>query len=721
MRVRFWGVLFLVCLAATFGAAGDARCQQTETNRFEDDQVLLRADTITHDRDNEIITAEGNVEIARGDRLLTAERVVYETKSDVLRAEGNVTVLEPSGEVMFADEVELHDGLKKGFVIGIRTLFKDDSRIAANVAERTDDDRTVMAKAVFSPCKICADSPGRPPLWQVKAVRVIHNKTAQRVDYKDAFLEVYGIPVFYVPLFSHPDPTVERQSGLLAPTIKSASDLGLVYKQPYFWAIADDRDMTISPMVTSNEGVALAVEYRQRFRPGLLVVDSSGTYVDKRDENGNPVPGRQFRGHLKLDTDMEVDENLHAGANLFVTTDDTYLRLYDFSSQTILTNRLYAEGFYGRNYFGANAYAFQSLEQEDDASNIPVIAPWLEYDYIGEPGGFGQYWTANSELAVITRGEGTDSRRLTVGGAWQVPWIDPVGGIYKVSAAVDGDLYWVNDAPNQSLAGDTVDGFAGRINPSLTLDWRWPWVRSSGGIRQLIEPIAQAIVSPNHGNPDKIPNEDSLSFEFDETNLFAANRFPGRDRLEGGPRVNYGLKLGAYGSEGRYANLLIGQSYRSHVEPGFAGATGLEENFSDLVGRIDVVPHPYINYAQRVRLSRESLSLERNEITLSAGPSRFRVNASYTMLSDELAADDLGSREEILLGSRVHLFDGWSLSAGHRHDLTGRTGSLNTNFGIYYLDECLDFSVVFNRTFTHDREIRPTTSITFRVRLVNLG
>jgi len=216
---------------------------------FETDQpTLVTADEITYNEELDTVTARGNVELSQGDRILRASTVTYNRRADMVTATGEVTLLEPSGEVVFAEYVELSGDLRDGFAEKMRLLLTDDSRLAGASGRRVNGDRSVLQKGVFSPCALCEEDPQRPPLWQLKAERVIHDESSKDVIYNDATLEFFGVPVAYTPYFRHPDPTVDRRSGLLAPTYGFSEDLGLNIGVPYYWVIAPDKDATLEPV-----------------------------------------------------------------------------------------------------------------------------------------------------------------------------------------------------------------------------------------------------------------------------------------------------------------------------------------------------------------------------------------------------------------------------------------------------------------------------------------
>ncbi|MBV1933057.1 MAG: hypothetical protein KUG59_00100, partial [Parvibaculaceae bacterium] len=184
---------------AVLHAAASAEPLPTVQTVSKDDEVLMQADELIYNQDTQIVTAEGNVEIVYGPRILMADRVTYNQTTGEVSAQGNVTLMEPSGDVIFADNVELTDEMKNGIVESISILLADKSRLAGSKAERKDGNVTTLHKGVFSPCEVCKDDPTRAPSWQVKAYKVVHNNEEHRISYEDAIFEVLGVPVMYLP------------------------------------------------------------------------------------------------------------------------------------------------------------------------------------------------------------------------------------------------------------------------------------------------------------------------------------------------------------------------------------------------------------------------------------------------------------------------------------------------------------------------------------------
>ena len=688
----------------------------------ESKPVILRADEVIYDIEKGLVIATGNVEIAQGERILLADTVTYSERTDTVTASGNVTLLEPSGEVIFADSVELEDELRQGVIRNVRILLADESRFAANGAVRTGGNRTEMRKAVYSPCWLCPDHPDRPPLWQIKAVRIIHDETRQEIEYNDVFFEFFGVPIAYTPYFAHPDPSVERRSGFLTPTYSNSSSLGFMAQVPYFFNLAPHRDVTFEPIFTSREGVVLAGEYRERTQGGQFELYGSITRPKRRGAEGELIGGHDTRSHIEGEGLFKLDNTWQWGFELDRSSDDTYLRRYGFSNEDTLTSRLFVEGFDGRNYASLNGFAFQGLQVDDDPGETPLVSPLGEVEYISDPMFLGGRARLGANVLGLYRTEGADTRRLSINAAWEVPYIGPIGDVYNLSARLRGDIYWLNDPDPLGTGSTQSSNIVTRGVPELVLGWRYPWVAQGGGLRETIEPVAMFAVSPKGNNDGDIPNEDSISFEFNDINLMDANRFPGLDRVEGGPRASFGVRLGLYAPGGGRARAFFGQSWREDDEPIFSEDSGLEDDFSDFVGRVGVSFSDLIDVTYRFRLDRETFTPRRNEVDFSGGLSWLRLNLQYLSL-DQAPIDlslPIGKREEVNSSAELKLGESWSVVGKYRRDLTNDF-TINMGAGVIYEDECLLFSIRADRRFTEDRDFKPETSVRFTIKLRHLG
>jgi LPS-assembly protein len=717
-RIGRWGsaTAFSIMVAASLISLQSLLFSQSASAQSVDktNPVLFKADNLRRDRELGVVIATGNVEFSQNERTLLADAVTYNQRTDTVTASGNVSLLDTTGDVMFAEYIELSGDMKDGIARGIRFRLADNTRIAATGGRRIGGTRTEMRRAVYSPCESCRKNPDRTPIWQIKAYKVVRDLDEKQIEFTDAFLEIYGIPVAYIPYFSAPDPSVKRKTGFLIPSYGSDTELGTIIRAPYYISISPRQDATITPIYTGNEGPVLLSEYRNRFVGGKFTGRGSVT-------RGSSVDGDQHvRGHFNGGAEFDISDTWRGGIKASFASDDTYLRRYDFGSDTVLTSRAFVEGFRGRNYAAANAYYFQDLRADVDQATVPLAIPVVDYNFVGKPGRLGGRWSLDANFLTLTRGIGTDSRRISLKTGWLLPYTSRTGELYSLFGSLQTDAYWVDETQDPDSAGGTLSGVTGRAFPQFGLDWRFPLVRRGRQSAAVVEPIAGIIVSPNGGNPDKVPNEDSLDFELDDTNIFSSNRFTGVDRVEGGSRLYYGLRGSIYGSETGYATAFIGQSYRFRSDNLFAEGSGLEDNFSDLVGRVELVPQKYFRMLYRFRVDNKNLNPRRNEIVAKAGPAFLNLGTSYLFIEGQESSDAFPDREELSLTLNSQITEGWSLRASTLRDLqTGTTRS--HSFGLTYKCSCLIFNASFTRSFTEDRDIKATDTIFFSVTLKNLG
>jgi len=679
--------------------------------------ALLSADRVSYDDQLGLIVASGHVEISQGDRVLLADTVTYNQHTDVVTASGNVSVLEANGEVIFANYFELTQGLKEGVALNFRLLMTDKSRFAAAGARREGGYLTEMVNGVFSPCNLCKNNPEQPPLWQIKAARIIHDEDTHDITDEDAVMEMWGIPVAYTPYFSYPDPTVKRRSGFLPATYGENTYLGYLAKVPYFWAIDPDKDLTFAPILMTKTNPVLNGEYRERW--GNAQIDLSGSLTDAEafNEIGTPKPGTQLRGNFKGTGVLNIDEDWRTGFAAERESDILYLSRYKiiYNQPTVLTSNAFAEGYFGQSYNALNAYTFQDTRAQVNLRDLPIVAPIYEVSYRGEPGDFGQHWSVDADAMNLFRPSGVFTRRLAQRTFWEVPYTSSIGDIYSLAVSLESDGYTTNSNLDPNAPQAVASRTTGRVLPQAKLDWRYPWARSDGDIQEVIEPHI-ALIAGTQGRNRGIPNEDSTDFEFDEQNLFKFNPFPGVDRVDGGERAVYGVSVGAYGNKGGSTSLFLGQMYQLHRDRNaFIGGTGLEQNLSDVVGRLQIKPMTFLSFDYRFELQDNNLRPQRTEVSMNYGTPILAGGLSYVDLSQDVPGEGLTKITQFGPSLTTHFIDHWTVSANLLRDLV-HNQFRNYGMTLAYQDECLTVTAALTRNFTFTVQSPP--SDTFLVTLI---
>ena len=706
-------------------AAADLAGAQTQTERQQ--PVLLNADQVTFDETLGIVTASGNVELSQGPRSVRADTITYNQKTKVVTASGNIRLVEPSGDIVFADYAELTDDLRDTFIENIRVLMTDNSRMAGNEGERREGKLTRINRGVYSPCDLCKSDPTRAPLWQVRAVRIVHDNDAKEVRYKDAVMEIFGVPVAYTPYLSHPDPSVDRRSGFLTPSFRNNTDLGFGVLTRYYFDIAPDQDATLDLGGYTKQGPIIGGQYRKRFERGRLEVEGAVTRGELQNGSIKGADDRRTRGYAAAKGLFEINETWRWGFDLKRASDEYFLRRYYDNRDEVLTSRAFVEGFNGRNYAALNAYSFQDLRYGNPVQE-PIVLPMGRYNALGEPGSvFGGRWSFDSSLLALTRPKdgGPNTRRIQIQPGWEREIVSSAGFVTTLSGSVLVAGYNADRFnPLDPTVRGTQDFDRVRVFPQAQATVRYPFVRYGESSQQLIEPIGQLTVAPDVKNNSAYPNEDSLDVEFDDINLFMPNRFTGIDRLDGGPRITYGLRSAIQGYKSGAASVFLGQSYRLTDTSAFRGGSGLADKLSDYVGRVDLTPANWLDLNYSFRIDQETLKPRRHSLNASAGIPEFRLSTAYTYVdqTENRLTTQRDLVEQATFGLSSKFSENWSGSLAHVQAMRPDPGARASLAVLTYQDECLIFQTIARRDYT----TTPTgqsdgNTIFFRFVFKNLG
>ncbi len=712
--------------AATSGAAGGiAAIQPIKQN----EPVTFTSDTVDYDQQKQLVILRGTVELSqrgeKGIQTVKADEITFNQQTSKLTADGHVALIEPDGNVVFAEHIDLDQDLSNGFGQKVSGLLSDNSRFIANAAQRRDGHVLDMTQAIYSPCNLCETNPREAPLWQLKANRINHDTDTHDVQYEDAWMEFMGVPVFYTPYLAHPDPGVKRRQGFLAPTVGLSTTIGDSIRIPYYIDLAPDKDLTISPTFSTEDKAQIAGEYRERWDTGKLRLDASGTVTDLTTDNG-AIKQDQPRGHIRGDAVFDLDEYWRAGGDLFLTSDDTYLQRYRIGAPDILQNRAYVEGFDHRDYAAAEAFYFQDT-RAGVTQREPFVIPRLTGDAYSDPDASaigGRFEITGGFLSLQRPGSSNvDTNRLSTSLNWSRTDTAPVGIVSTLSANALTDGYLANNYVNPSNGLARDQSTDARFFPSLQGTASYPLARQFGTVQQTLEPIVSVFTAPVVCGNDRIPNEDSLDFELDDTNIFRANRFTGEDRLEGGTRVTYGVKTGVYGYGGGSSSAFFGQSYRFRSDDNFAIGSGLEDRFSDYVGRIELDPASWLLADYSVRLDKDDLSPRKHELSATVGSNPLTVQAGYLYINQDniIPGTNSNESEELSGSATINVTDYWSVTLGQRRSFAPTTGPLTSSAGVAYNDECLNFAVTAERDHTTRADLETGTSFYLRLLFKNLG
>ncbi|MBR5130058.1 MAG: LPS export ABC transporter permease LptF [Alphaproteobacteria bacterium] len=689
-----------------------------EFNVDKDAPVNFEADAIEYNKNKNEMTAIGNVVIEQNGTVLKTDKVVFNRAKGRSYIPGDIVMTSPDGTITTAKNVELSDGLKNAVSQQISIQIIDGTYVAADSMKRTQNGTLLyLRQLTYTPCERCQ---GKAPLWQLRANRMKHDVPNKTLSFIHSFLEVKDIPIFYFPYLQTPDFTVKRKTGLLSPSLRHSSTMGNGIELPFFINVADNQNLLVSPTISVSHMPLIIADYQGFFKRGTVNLQLSGT----KDDDDK----RDYQGHVRASFEYDVDDKWRLSGNLFRTSSDTYFRKYKIpntdDNQSFLTSHIAAERFGTRNYINLSGLSFQSLRAGVNSRNQPIVIPRLQMNYQTTPlmkNGIYAFTEVNS--AIIHNRERFKSDRLSLTQGFRMPYISSYGAVYDVIGTVRFDGYSV-DTGKYAFGVHTPDDTytTGRVYPNLSVEASYPMSMVTKNTTQVFKPIVMGVVSPNRdANASKIPDMDSLVFDFDDTNLFSRNRYTGYDRVETGARLNYGAEWTVYTNRNAAFAMMFGQSYRFKRDEIMGKLMGEDKNFSDYVGRMSI-DYDNISLAYRFRLDENKFTPKKNEITLVGGGEPLRLGVDYVYLKDTWIGNNFyPSREEILLFGSSRLSRQWSLSGLYRYDLAKEGGPVEASAILRYDNECLAVIFDLSKEFTEDRDYTGETSFMVKFELKTLG
>jgi len=679
--------------------------------------AVLLADDVYLTGDDALV-ATGNVEAFFDGRRLQASQITYDRTSDQLLIEGPITLTETDGRVLvLANSAALDRSLQNGLLSGARVVMDDQLQLAAHEMRRVNGRYSQLYKTAVTSCRVCES--GRPPLWQIRAHRVIHDQQEQQLYFDNAQLRVLDTPILYLPRLRLPDPTLERATGFLIPSIYNSSNLGTGVKVPYFIKLGDHADLTLTPFIATKT-TTLEYRYRQAFRNGDIEIE--GAFSD--DDQGV----RSTRAYIFAEGAFDLPEGFKLTFDIEAVNDDTYLLDYSYSSKDRLDSQLAVERVERDEYIRGAITYFRSLRTGESNATLPSIAGDLEYErrfFPSRAGGELVFATSahshyrSSDLSTDGTdfdpwADGRDVSRLTSSADWFRSWTLPGGIRARWQAGLAIDSYFIEQA------GLTSDRRATEATPTSSLQLRWPLIKQTNqGTAHIIEPVLQLAYAG--GDTPNVPNDQSTHVEFDEGNLLSLSRFTATDRRERGLSAAYGLSWTRLDPRGWDSTLVIGQVVRedSQQEPNglssFSNSSGLQNRHSD------ILIASQFKAPNGLSLTARGLFDQGYETTKASARASWQneladIGATYIWLRDDLAEDRPDTISEWSIEGSYRLSRHWTGSANWRYDVASDR-DVTAGIGLTYTNECVEAKLSASRRFTSSTILEPSTDISLTVAL----
>ena len=701
------------------------------------ENIKIFSDDITYDKNTEKIVSSGNVEIKfKDDYTLKTKEIVYLKNSKKILINYYTKIKDTLGNEIEFEQLNynINDKLIKGKKVKLFDLeknfynfdsaildFSNNQIIADNVSIDfdkkifgnpqndprlkgnyffSDGKNSIIKKGVFTSCKKNDDCPP----WQIKAREINHDKEKKIINYKHAWLEIYDQPIIYFPKFFHPDPTVKRQSGFLMPQVIDSSSLGLSFKLPYYKVISDNKDLTFSPRIFSeNEGL-FQNEFRQVNKNSKHIADFS---LKKKDSTSKTHFFSNSLAKLSIDI-FDVSE---IEMNLEATSDYNYLKTHNIKSavnnnQSLLNSFLIFRGSSRDMDLETKIEAYEDLTEDKSGDKYEYIFPSYEFskriksnyngDYeIVSKGNYKNYNTNIFEKVLINDLKFSSNPKIT-----------PLGFINKFN------LLFKNITSEGENSSNYKNKFNSENYGSVFYDISYPMKKEGELFDSFFTAKSSLMYSPNSNKDLK-----TLDRKIDFNNIFTQNRLSLNDSVEGGQSLTlggeYSLKKKENGSNIFKAGLAT--VLRDNEEINLPTKSTLNNKGSDFVGSLIFEPNKNLKFDYNFSMDSDFQSSNYNLLKTDISVNKFVTSFEFLQEDDEV-------------GSESYLSNETAFNFNNSNSLKYRTRrNKKTDFTEFYnliyeyKNDCLTASIQYNKDFYSDNELKPTEEIFFSISIVPLA
>ena len=686
-------------------------------------ETSLDAYKISYDSKKDIITAEGDVIISQNiseslKRELYSEKVVYNKKTGDLKFFGDTIIKECTGEIISAKNIEIDDKFKKAIINALIVVLNDNSKVKAKKGTKLDSFYT-FDNASYTPCN---ESSCSAPLWDLLADKVTYDSKKKIFTYYKVKMRLKGVPVFYTPYFKHPGFGVKRQTGFLAPIIRSSKATGFYVGTPYFIVLDKDKDLKLTPFINFKKRGFVSSEYRQTFHNGDLGVTSSiltKSHSEKDHENE-----KKTRWHIDSKFSSYNLNNKRIRWRINRSSDMTYklkypVDSYNQSNEAFLQKKYNESNFifdsFDKNYFlTADSYIFQTPDKDTQ----PVVMPHLNLNYRAPDCLTG---TAEFDSDTISLSRDTEKApnfsKSFFRSSNKFNWNKeiPINSIlFDIKTGARADIYNIEKSENIKKTNNKIfPTIENQISAFL------PMVSKLGHDKRSIwgPKVTFSSIKSFNNRKNFQQNEDSVFHSFDDLNLHSLNRFGLYDKIEDGERISAGIENSIYNSKRRCVNFFIGKSQNIKNRD-----KNKNTDSSSIVGRFTI--KPYENLSFRTRFSGIPF-IEKSKMIESGCCCEIKnVSAGIGYIYDSRIndlRDKSMSQLGLSLGVKISKF--WKISGSKMFNFKKNIGSRNLSQGIFadYEDECFGLGFGIYKSKFKDKDIKPNTGIILTISFKNLG
>ncbi len=650
-------------------------------------EIEIIAEEISLDKKTNIIDAEGKVLIQNKELLINSDKVIFDKSKNSIKATNNVKINDKYNNNYYSDNFKSNDDFSNASADNIKIRLNDGSRIVGRFLKRQNG-INVIKNSQYTPCNennyIIENCPG----WKLKSETVYHDEATKSMHYDHSTLYILNIPVLYTPYFSHPDPTVNKRSGLLAPSFQSDDKLGQLISLPYFYNLAENKDITFTPTFQSNATNYLTTEFRLLNKTGIFNLETN--INDNNDKQGTK---HYIFANAKLESRLDkFDIYLQASNN------DTYMKKNQIKEIDVLTSGVTISDTIKGNDFIFETKSYKHLTASD-VNKWEYLYPKLTYNISNiNFSNFDSNININNQLLRLK--SLNKNTKMTISSEINIDNQE----INKKRGFVFNNFYdtrLIYHSIKSESSNENINQV--RIFPQIGTKITYPLKKIKSDTAQILKPILMPILAPY--------NNYTESLEVNNSNIFSRNRSSNLSEWESGPRINYGTEWFIDYKDKYDGNLIIGQSFKINKN-----RSNTSEEVSDIMTSlfINLDKNMYIN--SEFIIDRKKYSINKSNITSSVYLNDFIIKAEYDYVSDEFAS----ASEQLGLATKLKITKDLNFIFSGKRNLNS---NLNIGYetGLFYENDCLAIDFKYYRDLTKFKDIEDTKGLSLLITLKPFG
>ena len=704
---------------AIYEKNNDLLITSKSTNIVTSEGFKIKGTKIKFDNKNKTISSESKATITDKDNNnIIVNMFIYSIEKNIFTSKGNIQIIDFNKNQYNFSEIFIDEKKRKIVGTDVKAFFNQDTfkindandpRFFANSLVLSDE-KSQFDKGVFTYCKFREGD--KCPPWSLQSKKIEHSNAKKTIYYKNATLKIYDFPIFYFPIFSHPDPSVKRASGFLIPSFSDNSNVGPGIQLPYFWAIADDKDITITPKLYTKEKLLMLAEFRQDFKKSNLIIDTSYTQGFRKEEEKKSKGSRtHFFSKLfyNLSSNDDITSNLEF--NIQQVNNNSYFKAHNIktslvdSEQNILDNNLSYNFYKDDIFFDVDINVFEDLTKEG-GEKYEYLFPYLTFSKnILTSENYGLF-----DFESILRARNYDVNKQTEFFVNNIDWssnkwISKLGFDSQLKGVLKTVNYNSNNEENLKEESAELSGVIGLLS-KISL-FKKDSSNSTYLTPKLLLRYAPGDMRPIDGG--------RLRY----SNLYDLNKVSEIDVIEEGLSASIGFEYSKNNIEGNNEketfNLSMGQVISERENDEMPSSTSLDQRFSDLVGTSKYNLNENFNINYNFSLDQGYNKFNYNELGLGLDLDKTKFNISY--LEEK---NHIGNQEYIKSDLEIEINKFNSLSFSTKRNLLSSSAEFY-NLSYNYINDCLKAGIVYRREFYNEKDIEPENSIMFTITILPFG